>query len=167
MFFAGWIYQIVMSAMYGWHHLGSAALGFLIGFGTLFVLWFVGGGGGGDVKLMGALSVWLGFRLTLYVLIVSTLLVLTITVGVVLGTLLTRGVRGSKRKYLATGKTKKGEKPRTETLEEKQNRRIMAYATPVAVATWLVLAWKAPTLDVNPPGVPAPPAASTPADATE
>lgn len=167
MFFAGWVYQIVMSCMYGWHLLGSAALGFLIGFGTLFVLWFVGGGGGGDVKLMGALSVWLGFRLTLYVLIASTLLVLTITVGVVLWTLVTRGVRGSKRKYLATGKTKKGEKPRAESREEKQNRRIMAYATPVAVATWLVLIWKAPSLDMSLQGVPAAPAAATAVDAAE
>lgn len=54
-FFAGWIYQAVF---HGWSGLGDAGLGFLVGFGVLFALWMVGGGGGGDVKLMGALSVW-------------------------------------------------------------------------------------------------------------
>ena len=58
-FFAGWIYQAVY---HGWGGLADAGLGFLVGFGVLFVLWFIGGGGGGDVKLMGALSVWMGFR---------------------------------------------------------------------------------------------------------
>ncbi len=33
--------------------LEDAGWAFLIGFGTLLVLWLVGGGGGGDVKLMG------------------------------------------------------------------------------------------------------------------
>jgi prepilin peptidase CpaA len=114
---------------------------------VLFLLWFVGGGGGGDVKLMGALSVWLGFRLTLYVMIVSTFLVVCVTCGVVFWSVATRGVRGTKRQYLATGKTKPGAKPQGESLQEKQGRRIMAYATPIALATWMVVLWKLPTVD--------------------
>ncbi len=151
MFFAGWIYQGIDR---GWTGLGDAALGFLVGFGILFVLWIVGGGGGGDVKLMGALSVWLGFRLTLLVLILSTFIVLLATVGVIVWSLSTRGLRRSKSHYLATGKdqprkSKSGKTApvRKETVAEKQSRRVMPYAVPVALATWAVLLWKLPTLD--------------------
>ena len=46
--------------------------GFATGFGILLVLWLIGGGGGGDVKLMGAVGAWLGAMPTLVVFIVST-----------------------------------------------------------------------------------------------
>ena len=148
-FLAGWVYQAVDR---GWTGLGDAALGFLVGFGILFVLWVVGGGGGGDVKLMGALSVWLGFRLTLLVMIVSTAVVLVITCGVFVWTLMTRGFKSVQQKYLATGKlsakeVRAGKKLEPETAVQKQQRRVLPYAVPVALATWLVLVWKLPTLD--------------------
>ncbi|WP_437206478.1 A24 family peptidase [Planctomicrobium sp. SH664] len=145
MFFAGWVYQLVMSLLYGWEHLGSAALGFLAGFGLLFILWFVGGGGGGDVKLMGALSVWLGFHLTLRVLLVSTLLVLFGTVGVVFWNVITQGFRKTRSKFLATGKNVTSKAP--ESREDKLKRRVMAYATPMAIATWIVVLWNVPKLN--------------------
>lgn len=149
MFFAGWVFQLGMSIMYGWHHLGSAALGFLVGFGVLFVLWFIGGGGGGDVKLMGALSVWLGFRLTLWVMLVSTLIVLCATVFVVFKSLFSRGWKRTKKQYLGTGKTPSGQKPVKETKEDKLRRRVMTYAGPVGLATWLVIAWNFPQLNAE------------------
>ncbi len=147
MFFAGWVFQFVMSLMYGWHHLGSAALGFFVGFGLLFVLWMVGGGGGGDVKLMGALSVWLGFKMTLAVLLVSTLLVLFATLIVVLQNIMKQGVRETHQRYVATGKTPVGKDIVAETQDQRLKRRVMAYAGPVAVATWLVMFWYVPSLD--------------------
>lgn len=147
-FAAGWIWQAIDR---GWAGLGDAGLGFLVGFGILFVLWIVGGGGGGDVKLMGALSVWLGFRLTLLVMIVSTLIVLAITVGVMVWNLMTRGIKASQEKYLATGKitTKEVRQGKTveETVAQKQARRVLPFAVPVMLATWLVIGWKYPTLD--------------------
>ncbi|MCA9079523.1 MAG: hypothetical protein KDA58_03145 [Planctomycetaceae bacterium] len=82
----------------------------------------------------------------MYVLFVSILAVLVGTVTVVLYSLVTRGVRGTKKKYVGTGKTPAGEKPKAETVDAKQQRRFMAFATPVAIATWAVLLWKAPTL---------------------
>lgn len=150
MFVAGWVFQIADRGLAG---LGDAALGFLLGFGILFVLWMVGGGGGGDVKLMGALSVWLGFRLTLLVMIASTATVIVLTMGVALWSIVTRGVRGSQKKYLATGKeedkkTKTGNaKPKAETVAQRKERRVLPFAVPVALATWIILGWKIPTLD--------------------
>ncbi len=142
-FFAGWVYQGIF---HGWPGVGNAAGGFLVGFGVLFLLWIVGGGGGGDVKLMGALSVWLGYRLTLLVLISSTGTVILSTLVIIVWSVFSKGVRGMKTEYLANAKTADG-KPRSETADEKKRRRIMAFAIPVCVATWLVMAWKLPTLD--------------------
>ncbi len=137
MFFAGWVYQGYFSGLSG---IGDGALGFLIGFGILFILWIIGSGGGGDVKLMGGLSVWLGFRWSLYVFIGSTLIVILVTAIIVAGNMLTIGPKKMKKKLLATGKpTKAGEKRKQETIQEKQKRRIMAYAMPIAIATWGLL----------------------------
>ncbi len=147
MFCLGWIYQ---AAFNGWSGgdilatagLKSALLAFLVGFGTLFVLWMIGGGGGGDVKLMGAISVWLGFSLTIRVLAISTLVVMLSTMGVMLWSVLRYGPKKAKRKYIGTGKpSQPGKKQKAETVEEKGQRRIMAYAVPVAVATWSVILW--------------------------
>jgi prepilin peptidase CpaA len=135
MFFAGWVYQI---AFHGWAGMLDGLAGFAIGFGVLFVLWFIGGGGGGDVKLMGALAVWMGFHLTLLVLVASTVAVVFITMGVVGWGVINRGMRKTQQRL----KGKVGE-----TRAEKQARRILPYAVPVAVATWLVLAWKIPALN--------------------
>jgi prepilin peptidase CpaA len=143
---------LVYQAFHGWSGLADAGLGFLLGFGTLFVLWMIGGGGGGDVKLMGALSVWLGFQMTLLVLIVSTVIVVMVTGGYMIWSVLTGNFRKTARQHLATGKdkpTKRQQRKREkegESVAEKQDRRVMAYAVPVAVATWMVLIWKLPDL---------------------
>lgn len=137
-FFAGWIYQ---AAFHGWSGLGQGALGFALGFGMLFILWLIGGGGGGDVKLMGALSVWLGFHLTLLVVILSTALVVGGTFAAVIIEAIRRKPTAEAPQGGSASKTGKGDK-----VEASPQRRIMAYATPVFVATWLVLIWKLPTL---------------------
>ena len=149
MFFAGWIYQLIMSVMYGWSHLGSAILGFLMGFGIFFLLWFIGSGGGGDVKLIGALSVWLGFRMTLAMLVLSTIIVLLATIAVIIRSVFSRGATGTRRKYVAAGKTPAGERQQPETLESKVERRVMTFAAPVGLATWLVLIWFYPQLSAE------------------
>jgi prepilin peptidase CpaA len=137
----GLVYQVAFNQVDG---LLAAAAGFAAGFGLLFVLWMIGSGGGGDVKLMGALGVWLGGKLTLMVLVGSTLMAAIGTFFVIVFKATTHGVWASKDRYMATGKLKKGEKPRKETLEQKQQRRTMGYAVPVALATWLVVAWQIP-----------------------
>jgi len=111
---AGLAWQIGFHGLAG---LGQALAGFVIGFGTFFVLWMTGSSGGGDVKLMGAVGVWLGFRPTLYVLLVSTLLVLMLSVG---------------RRVLNKAQTKSSD----ESSAESQPIRGIELALPVTIAVW-------------------------------
>ena len=98
------------------------------------------------MKLIGALSVWLGFQMTLYVLILSTFIVLISTVGVVLWSVIARGVRSTKGQYLGTGKNQAADAPKLETASDKVSRRVMTFAGPVGIATWVVLFWFYPQL---------------------
>lgn len=129
---AGLVYQI---SFFGFEGLKAGLLGFTAGFGILFVLWMVGSAGGGDVKLMGGLSVWLGGSLTLKVLFVSLIFVVAGTAFQVLRALLSKGFRGTKKQFLKTAAAKSA----GETVEDRAKRRVMAFALPVALATWCVL----------------------------
>lgn len=67
---AGLAFHISTAGVAGlWLSLG----GFAVGFGILLVLWLIGGGGAGDVKLMGAVGAWLGPMSTLMVFIASVI----------------------------------------------------------------------------------------------
>lgn len=141
-FVAGLVYQ---AAFNQWSGLADAGLAFALGFGGLFILWMIGGGGGGDVKLIGALSVWLGLQLTIRVMIASTLLVILFSVSALVASTFRRGFAGTRNRYTAQG-SKQALKNLTESIEARQQRRIIAYAIPVAFATWAVMVWKMPTL---------------------
>ena len=134
-FVLGLVYQ---ASFHGLPGLYNAAQAFALGFGTLFILWLIGGGGGGDAKLMGALSVWLNYKMTLGVLVLSTLFVIAGTFAVMAYGVITKGAHKTRQKYVAASSVATG-KP--ETIEARQKRRIMTYAFPVALATWVVLAW--------------------------
>ena len=60
---AGFAVQVFYSGAAG---LTAGALGLLTGFGLLIVPWLMHGMGAGDVKLMAAIGVWLGPKLTFY-----------------------------------------------------------------------------------------------------
>ncbi|GAB4151980.1 MAG: hypothetical protein Tsb009_27630 [Planctomycetaceae bacterium] len=130
-----------------YHGLGYALGGFAVGFGVLFVLWMVGGGGGGDVKMMGALGAWLGPKQTITVLGIAAVFVVILTMLVAVWSLLTRGISGTRKKYLPESedpnasrkKKKKNRKTPLMSVEQRKQRRVMAYAVPVALATWLLL----------------------------
>jgi prepilin peptidase CpaA len=70
------------------------------------------------------------------------------TLGYLMWSMFNGGFRKAAGKHLATGEEspRRGKKRKTETTEQRQQRRVMAYAIPVALATWLVLIWKLPTL---------------------
>lgn len=110
----------------GWAGLGTAAVAFSVGFGLFFVLWLIGGGGGGDVKLMGALSVWLGVTLIWQVTIFATILVAVYSMFV------------SARSQQQTGKEPEGESAPS-TAPKKKERIRVAFAVPVAIATWVAI----------------------------
>jgi prepilin peptidase CpaA len=132
---AGLVYQLAFFRLDG---LVTALAGFSAGFGIFFVLWMIGTAGGGDVKLMGALGPWLGAWMILKVMFVSLLFVTIGTAGIVLFSLIRRGLRRTKAQYLKTasdGRT-------GETIAQRQHRRVMAFAAPVALATWCVLAFQ-------------------------
>jgi len=130
----------------GWSGLGSGLLtaveGFAVGFGILLVLWLIGGGGAGDVKLMGAVGAWLGPRDTLVVFFVSVVFIVVLSVAVLAYQLLERGMSGMKRKYLTHESTadRASESPDA-AARRKVRRRLLPYGVPVALATWVVLAW--------------------------
>ncbi len=133
-FLSGLVYQLVF---FGFAGLLDGLAGFAIGFGTLFVLWIIGGGGGGDVKLMGAIGVWLGRVLTTWVLGLSTVFVIIGTFVVLVVGAFRNGVGKTREQYMPDGKPVHADR-------DSKNRRIMAFAMPVAVATWVVLAWQVP-----------------------
>lgn len=59
----------------------SSVCGFLTGFGVLLALFLIGGGGGGDVKLMGAVGAWIGAWPTILVFLGSAAFVLLLMIG--------------------------------------------------------------------------------------
>ncbi len=137
------------TAVNGLGGLGFALMGFATGFGILLVLWLIGGGGGGDVKLMGALGAWLGSSLTVAVFLSSTVLAAVATAVILLAGTFSRGYRQVHRRYIRpgakgrpAGNKHSGEDARREA---QMQRRVMPYAVPVALGTWavLVFAWMA------------------------
>ena len=137
-FVAALVFHVVTGGLAG---LQLSLFGFAAGFGFLLVLWLVGGSGGGDVKLMGALGAWLGPMLTLQVFLVSAVAIAALTVCDLLLAFVGHGLHKVQRHYLASphGLPKGGEG----TVEQRRRFRVLPYAIPVALSTWLVLgaAW--------------------------
>ncbi len=116
----------------GWSGLGTVLGGFAVGFGLLFVLWLIGGGGGGDVKMMGALGAWLGAPLTLIVFVVSAIIAVVFSVY-------------ARIRQYTLQRQDQDSKPRTNKSAEKtptESKLLIPYAVPVALATWLVIGVK-------------------------
>lgn len=106
-----------------------AVAGFVVGFLPLLVLWLVGGGGAGDVKLMGAVGAWLGAELTFYTYILSVL-----TAGLVSLLLLAVSLIRPAAGLTAAARSKGS--------AGKRSWRLVPYGLPVALGSWAVLAWK-------------------------
>ena len=124
---------------------GFSLAGSVTGFGILLVLWLIGGGGGGDVKLMGALGAWLGATLTFHVFVLSAVVAAIATAAVLLADVLNRGFGFVRRRYLAAGSAGRLGSANAPDSEGGPSRRanchILPYAVPVAAGTWMTLAY--------------------------
>lgn len=138
-FALGWVYQLTF---YGLPGLLDGLAGFAIGFGMYFVLWLIGSGGGGDAKLAGAVSVWLGGQRTIAMIICSTIFVILGTGFVMLWSMVTKGVYKTKNQMLPGTDVKN--KKRLELLKINRGRLGMTFGLSVALGTILVTAYDVP-----------------------
>lgn len=122
-----------------WQGLGWAMLGFATGFSILWVLWVIGGGKAGDVKLMGALGAWLLPQTTLYVFIITCVFVVALVLSLV-GWNLVTGRWSQMQKDLGTADKSAGGRKKAAANDPWQRR--VPYGVPVALATWIVLAFQ-------------------------
>ena len=116
-------------------------LGFALGFGVLFLLLLIGGGGGGDVKMMAALGAWLGWKLTVAVFLGSAVVTVALATVRMACRLIARANAGS-GDVPPSGKRSSG--PAVSVWggkSEGAQRFPVPYAVPVALSTWVVLAW--------------------------
>lgn len=67
---SGLVYHGIVGGVAGF---SWSALAVLFGFGSLIILYLMGGMGAGDVKLMAAVGAWLGMPMTFYLFIASSL----------------------------------------------------------------------------------------------
>lgn len=132
--------------------LAFSFLGFLTGFGILFVLWLIGGGGGGDVKMMGALGAWLGSWLTLMVFIASAMVTLVMVGALIAYNAYKKNLMTALRR--CTGRAvREANAARSQPTKGKGDGnsrpgRVLPYAVPIAVGTWIVLALAAQGVSV-------------------
>jgi len=147
-FVAGIVFHVIMGAIE--QGVGGAAFGlanslggFAVGFGLLFVMWLIGSGGGGDAKYMGALGAWMGPKYIFYVFLFGAVVTVVVSVFVISFEALRLGFGRARARYVNTAiETKKGSAERREQArqEAKVRRRIMPWAVPAGIASWLVLA---------------------------
>ncbi len=126
--------------------LSDSLVGILFGFAALIALYLVGGMGAGDVKLMAAIGAWLGWPLTFYVFIASSLaagvyavllVVMTGKVGETMVNLHIVWLRlSSIGRYLASD-----DRVEKEVLRSDRRQRIIPFAAMVAIGIVATLIW--------------------------
>lgn len=125
MWFMGWLYQ---ATWFEWHGLLNGALGCCVGFGLFFTLWAMRIAGGGDVKLVTALGVWLGFLLTTRAIMASLVCILLYQA------ILT---------FIGRRQTIDIQHPSASVSDEptdlRQGSPVQAFAPAIATGTWVVL----------------------------
>ena len=113
-----------------------AVVGFVIAFFFMFAFWVMGLCGGGDVKLMAAIAVWLGCDLNLLRVWLASVVVL---IAWTLARVLSRGLTPKTlNKTLDAMKRKPGE---SAAPPGKRPPLRVTYSLPIAVATIVVLLW--------------------------
>lgn len=117
--------------------------GFAIGFCLLLLPWILGGGGMGDVKMLAALGAWLGPVFILVAFALGAGFAAGMAMCVMFGSVVTSGIAKTRGKYLtagAAGGTMEVE-GKAATVKTRKGKRVLPFAIPVALGTWLTLAW--------------------------
>ncbi len=130
---AGLAYHVI--APDGWGLVTSLG-GFALGFVLLLVPALSGGGGMGDVKLLAALGAWLGPLYILMAFAASAVAAAVLAIGVLTYAAATQGMLKAQHKYLR----KKQARGKNQVIRP---ARVLPFAVPVALSTWMVLAWLA------------------------
>lgn len=107
--------------------------GFATGFAIFFFLWTAGGCGGGDVKLFAATSAWVGPWIAVWLLTLSTIILIVLVTLRGAIKMLSPSPDGGPTTVDKRKKAAKPGAPRT--------GRGMTYSLPLALATALVLLW--------------------------
>ena len=112
--------------------------GFAVGFCLLLLPWLLGGGGMGDVKMLAALGAWLGPLFILVVFACGAGFASIMAMSLMFGSVISSGVSSTQRKVLTAGAN-----GGTVTADGKPKKlkRVLPFAIPVAIGTYLVLAW--------------------------
>ncbi|MGD9645119.1 MAG: prepilin peptidase [Pirellulales bacterium] len=128
-------------AALAYHSLAPQGLGFLmslaglgVGLALLFVPAALGGSGMGDVKLLAALGAWLGPKLVLVAFVLSAVSAAFLAAAVLTYFACSQGVSKTQAKFLHAGQPVR--KP-----GQRGPARVVPFAVPVALSTWLVLGW--------------------------
>ncbi len=121
---------IVQTVIGGPAGLLTALGGFAVGFGILFLLWLTGGGGGGDVKLMGAAGAWVGPMPILMIFIGSALFAIGCTMA-----LMVRQQFSSPAQAIAANSSDDS----TSTGQKNVLKQSVPYAVPMGMATICVV----------------------------
>lgn len=131
----GWVYQAVWFQEPG---LLNGALGTLVATGLFFPLWTLRIAGGGDVKLMAALGVWLGLLLTTRVILASLAFVLIYQCG-----LFASRRRATHSTVAPHADSASRDASGAQQVRSSGDRR-QAFAPAVAAGTWtvLLLGWR-------------------------
>ena len=120
----------------GWSGLGHSMAGFALGAAAFGVLFFMGGMGMGDVKLMAAIGAWVGAQQLLIAIIFTGLVGGVIALGWALaGGFLGELLSGSGD--LMFGWKQRGLKPHPELVLSNPRARKMPYAPAIAIGTLL------------------------------
>jgi prepilin peptidase CpaA len=109
--------------------------GFAVGFSLLILPWMLGGGGMGDVKMLAALGTWLGPMGILIAFGLASILAVFGMIGVLAASALNDGFSATRKRYVSAAAV-----PVAATGSRKV-RRVLPFAVPVAMSTWLVLGW--------------------------
>ena len=129
---SGLLYHSFAPAGWGpWVSLG----GFAVGFALLLLPWLAGGSGMGDVKLLAALGAWLGTKGVLIAFGLSAVLGTVIALIVLLNHAATEGVSKTGRRFLSA------RRPVHRKTGKKRSARVLPFAVPVALSTYLLLTW--------------------------